>query len=745
MARVRVWYAVGVVVLVTAYFALPAARPVLAAVIGLVTVGAIEYGVRRLSPQRAGAWRCLAAALAVLAIGDTIFNVLEARSPEPVPFPALPDVFYLATYIVLTMALFWLGRPNPPYRDETTLIDAVSVTLAGSLIIWLALVRPAIEDQPLAVAGRATAIAAWVGYVAVLAASVRVVLCWRRNTAVGLLGVAMLAFLISEINQVLQGTWIAGTAVDLGYFAFSTLCGLAALTPSMRDVASPAHTRHTLGPGRLAVIAVVMLVAPTALLVEASTGAYDAWVAIATVSALVSVLMLFRLAMTGRAYQRRAAREHAARIASQAMVVAATPEDVVAGTRSAVQRVAFGRGPVTVELVRPYRRGPAAPVVPTPVRRDSAGELVVPLSGSDAALGFAGPIDQIVDLRDLLVSLADQAALAMLRIDLAETAGAEERERYFRTLVTTSTDVILICRDGRIEYATPSADAMFGREVIGERFDDLVHPDTDVEHPLPAVAPGEGGRAWPDTVDGAEGTIRRPDGEVSREPPSAASNVSTVLVHRRDLTDDPTVRGVVTTLRDITAEHAMRRDLDHRANHDELTGLANGRLFDRTLGEERERRVSRGEGTAVLFVDLDDFKAVNDGYGHEAGDEVLAEVGRRIRTAIRAEDLAARVGGDEFAIVLREVPSVDDARAVAQRVAEALSRPAYVGGDPVDCSGSVGLAYTDQRERVEFLMGEADAALYVAKADGRGLWREYVPGMPDRRPIRRRRAAEVGR
>jgi diguanylate cyclase (GGDEF)-like protein len=234
-------------------------------------------------------------------------------------------------------------------------------------------------------------------------------------------------------------------------------------------------------------------------------------------------------------------------------------------------------------------------------------------------------------------------------------------------------------------------------------------------------------------VDAAEGTVGRPDEEI------------TVLVHRRDLADDPTVRGIVTTLRDVTAERAMKRDLAYRANHDELTGLANGRLFGRTLDEEHERRVSRGEGTAVLFVDLDDFKSVNDSYGHEAGDRVLAEVARRIHGAIRAGDVAARVGGDEFAVLLRGVPNVDDARAVAERIAQTLSRPADVEGEPVDCGASIGLAYTERRERVDGLTSEADAALYVAKANGKGQWREYVAGMPDRRPPRRRPPAEARR
>jgi diguanylate cyclase (GGDEF)-like protein len=466
-------------------------------------------------------------------------------------------------------------------------------------------------------------------------------------------------------------------------------------------------------------IAVGLLVAPTALLVETSLGAVTAGVAIAVVSGLVSVLMLIRLTMTGRAYQRRAAREHAGRLASQAMVSATTDADVVAGTRSALHRVLPGGRAVGVEMIRP---GVDERLSVGPVPREGAAELVLPLRGTECAMVFTAPPNELYDLTELLSSLTDQAALALQRIGLIEAARAEERERYFRTLVLTSTDVILISRGGQIEYATPSAEAMFGRVVLGFRLEDLVRPVTEAG---PAPADGGDGPLWPDVVDGAEGVITRPDREVA------------VLVHRRDLTDDATVHGVVTTLRDITAERRLQRDLAYRANHDELTGLANGRLFGRSLDEEQERRIKRGNGTAVLFIDLDDFKSINDSYGHGAGNEVLAEVGRRIRASIRAEDLAARVGGDEFAVLLRGIAHVDDARAVAQRVAEALAEPAWVDGDPVDCRASIGLAFTQRRERVEGLTGQADVALYRAKADGKGIWREYVPGM--RGPRRRRR------
>ena len=369
------------------------------------------------------------------------------------------------------------------------------------------------------------------------------------------------------------------------------------------------------------------------------------------------------------------------------------------------------------------------------------GELTVPVHGeatttpgpstaqppadrlSVRVLDFTAPMAELVELSPDLQALAYQAGSALHRIRLVGRLGAEEREHYFRTLVLTNTDVTLISRDGRIGYATPSAQSMFGRDVGGEKLDDLVH-----RHPPGHDQHGQPEPRWSDPEDGAEGYIYRPDG-----------GAKTVLMHRRDLTDDPTVNGVVTTLRDVTTERNLQRDLAHRASHDALTGLANAQHFGEELrtdcAPDVDRRATPGGGRAALFVDLDDFKTVNDTYGHEVGDHLLAEVARRIESCLRDGDLAARLGGDEFAVLLRGVPDVTVARAVAQRVADELARPASVGGISVDCQASIGLAYTAERRESDSLLRQADTALHTAKNHGKGRWWQYRDGMPT--PTRR--------
>ena len=165
----------------------------------------------------------------------------------------------------------------------------------------------------------------------------------------------------------------------------------------------------------------------------------------------------------------------------------------------------------------------------------------------------------------MLLLLADQMYAALHRIDLLARLQEEEKQRYFRSLVLTSSDVTLISRDDRVAYATPSAGPMFGRDVKGRRFGELVNRN-------PATTQRQ--TEWADVEDGADGEVLRPDGR----------RVD-VLVRRRDLTADPSVVGVVSTLRDVTSERDLQRDLAYRASHDALTGLANAQLLHRGAAE----------------------------------------------------------------------------------------------------------------------------------------------------------------
>jgi diguanylate cyclase (GGDEF)-like protein/PAS domain S-box-containing protein len=182
---------------------------------------------------------------------------------------------------------------------------------------------------------------------------------------------------------------------------------------------------------------------------------------------------------------------------------------------------------------------------------------------------------------------------------------------------------------------------------------------------------------------------------------------------------------------DATDRKRLEAKLMHDALHDPLTGLANRVLFRDHLERALARRHRDGSMVALLFVDLDDFKAVNDTFGHGGGDEVLVQVAGRLVGAIRAEDIAARQGGDEFTVLLGEVATAADALGSADRVLRELRRPIQLGDRSVTVGGSIGIALAaGEGVSADDLLGQADAAMYTAKSSGKGGRAVYGPGMP---------------
>ena len=202
---------------------------------------------------------------------------------------------------------------------------------------------------------------------------------------------------------------------------------------------------------------------------------------------------------------------------------------------------------------------------------------------------------------------------------------------------------------------------------------------------------------------------------------------ATVVV--ANLVGGAAVDGIVATFRDVTEQRNLERQLSHRAFHDELTGLANRALFlDRM---DHALRVARPEAdpVVVLFVDLDDFKSVNDALGHAVGDQLLKTVADRIRRAAGTGDTAARLGGDEFAILLEDRGGIDRAIDVAERLLDSLRDPVSIAGYDVAVLASVGVAVASPGMSTTSLLRDADIAMYEAKRAGKGQIRIFDPAM----------------
>ncbi|MEO0424268.1 MAG: EAL domain-containing protein [Pseudomonadota bacterium] len=207
--------------------------------------------------------------------------------------------------------------------------------------------------------------------------------------------------------------------------------------------------------------------------------------------------------------------------------------------------------------------------------------------------------------------------------------------------------------------------------------------------------------------------------------------------------DEGRVIFAVSALQDVGDRRRAEARLIHHATHDSLTGLANrSQLITRTnLAISRVRRTPERR-FAVLFLDLDGFKVINDSLGHLIGDEVLIEVARRLSVLSRETDLAARLGGDEFVLLLEDLPTQEQALQVADRVFTALNNPVTAGGQEVRVGTSIGLVHGDELyEEASEMLRDADIALYQAKADGRGRYAEFDASMRDR-AMRRQRLEE---
>jgi diguanylate cyclase (GGDEF)-like protein len=176
----------------------------------------------------------------------------------------------------------------------------------------------------------------------------------------------------------------------------------------------------------------------------------------------------------------------------------------------------------------------------------------------------------------------------------------------------------------------------------------------------------------------------------------------------------------------ISDRKLVEADLVHRTLHDSLTELPNRQYFIDRLRQTRSRRFAAGEGVAVVFMDMDGFKEVNDTQGHHAGDELLQAIARRLRAAVRPTDTVARFGGDEFVVLASEVDSVTDATQLAWRLTNALREPFKIGGGIVTLTASIGVAYSATNEHsAEDIVRHADTAMYAAKQHGRNRIEVY--------------------
>jgi len=322
-------------------------------------------------------------------------------------------------------------------------------------------------------------------------------------------------------------------------------------------------------------------------------------------------------------------------------------------------------------------------------------------------------------------------ALVLLRMSGLVSALHEmhriQSENRFHRLTRHASDVISVCDvDGVVHYVTPSVERVFGwrpEELRGRSLAELMQPDDAARLQVVLTALSAGGAPFVPVTGGTQGAlcgrIRTPSGEWV-----AAETVATWL-------EEGDMQGFLLTTRDVTERMRLEEQLTHQAFHDALTGLANRALFLERVRHGLERRSQIFRHLAVLLLDLDDFKTVNDSLGPVAGDELLRGVAERLRGCLRAADTAARLGGDEFGLLVEEIADPAEAAQVANRVLAALQEPMVVHGRQVVVHASIGIAIADPDAvpDAEELLRNADVAMYTAKQQGKDRYDFFAASM----------------
>ncbi|MEV7088098.1 EAL domain-containing protein [Streptomyces sp. NPDC093085] len=359
----------------------------------------------------------------------------------------------------------------------------------------------------------------------------------------------------------------------------------------------------------------------------------------------------------------------------------------------------------------------------------SLGALTPYLAAAVCTLGIlynvteGRKVDRFVVFTGCTVVLALVVRQGIMLVDnIALTHELAHKESHFRSLVQGSSDVIMIAApSGILRYVSPAATGVYGREaedLVGAELASIIHPD-DLGRVVHEV------RRFLATPPADEPTTRI---ECRfRSGTGDWLNVeSTVNRHQG---------GLIFNSRDVTERVRLQAQLQHNAEHDPLTDLPNRALFTQRVRQALSGRRTTDPGTAVLFIDLDGFKAVNDRLGHQVGDELLILAAHRLQDSVRAGDTAARLGGDEFAAIVLGDGSGDQAarefqvHEIADRLRLRLSQPYKIDGNDVRVAASIGVAFAEPGITPTDLMRNADLAMYRAKAGGKNRVEMYAPQM----------------
>lgn len=411
-------------------------------------------------------------------------------------------------------------------------------------------------------------------------------------------------------------------------------------------------------------------------------------------------------------YQRRSDRRFRALVENSSDVVLVSDDGGIVTFVSPTVHRLLGR--YESELVG----APLLGIVHPPDRAQVLQLLDSPGLGSDTASAEARLVDvsgnqrwfeiEVRDLRE--ADVIGGVVITARDIDdrRAVEANLLRSEARFRLMVQHSHDVVAVVNDDEIvTYVSPSIERILKvpvASILGSSIFEMLSV-SETERVRSILLGAAADMTFEVFVQGGDGLIHA------------------LEVRATDMRTQPEVEGVVLAMRDITERKSLENDLRYQALHDDLTGLPNRTSFSLKVSEAIEQTDDEDGVTAILFVDLDGFKVINDSLGHEAGDQVLVVIGDRIQQTLRVSDVAARLGGDEFGVLVKNARGAGEATIVADRLRDALARPVRVGGQQFRLTASIGIVIDDGSGRgCEDLLRAADLAMYKAKEAGKDRW-----------------------
>ncbi|HEX5587176.1 MAG TPA: EAL domain-containing protein [Acidimicrobiia bacterium] len=736
--------------------------------IGIAAGCAAVFGILRNQPTRIWPWRLVAVAIVLSAAGDVIYDVAVRTFGAESGYP-FADLFYLPAYPCLAIALWKLSGP----RRRDTFADSAIVTLAVSAVIWQWVITPMFSHVGTTTFERVVAVTYPIMDVILVVAIVHAVFTLPRLiTSARFLFAGLAVMLIADTvfaRLVADSTYVDGGVLDALWPIAYSLLAAAILHPSMRafgEARDPGLVRA--GRARIVVLAAALFSVPAIVVIDGATS--DEAVALTAIVAATAALVGWRI--TRLVTETNQAREEIGESEARFRALVQHSSDAVAVidrggiitfATPAINSI-LGRSPeemvgqIATQLLHPddvitamealegLRARPFATVRRELRARhgdDSWRWLDATFTNQLAEPAITGIVANLRDITDRkLLERAGIGETKVLELVLSGAPVAETLQILLDTIEDFVGDAAAVVRlldpdsGALLSVAAPTLPLSYVREVdekaareleqgvdpLGALGEALLLADlaNDERYPgLPARAFAHGLRSfWALPIRGQDDTALGYLGVYTRVPRSPTLAELTVLERARDLVA-------------ITLDRAAHtQQLGFLALHDTLTTLPNRALGVERLDAALHSLPDTGPLVAALFIDLDRFKVVNDGLGHDAGDELLVAVGRRLAGAVRREDTVARFGGDEFVVICEHLRDEAHAVELAQRALDSLSHPFALARAEIVVTASIGIALTHRAsDRASDLLRDADAAMYRAKRRGGGRFELFDHAM----------------